>query len=187
MIVSPRGIGGAFPGTSDPTGNVVHETQRFLEACPIARSLVLALARPMRALLYQWCPLRKVRPCPQCRLLLRRLPAMRMRVQRPAQGEHGVLTLNTHSFHASACSRTASTNSNCEIFGTTARGGGPQRVTPTSRTMYQLISQSFPAALKWNGSPGLTSESFELRRISAVRRPSSASISVSRVTSTVQV
>ncbi|MCD6054922.1 MAG: hypothetical protein K0Q96_2114, partial [Rubrobacteraceae bacterium] len=31
----------------------MHETHRFLEACLIASSLVLALAKPMRALLYQ--------------------------------------------------------------------------------------------------------------------------------------
>ena len=36
-----------------------------------------------------------------------------------------------------ACSRTASTNSDYEISGIMELGGGPQRVTPTSRTMYQ--------------------------------------------------
>ena len=51
--MSPRGIGGAFSGTSDPTCNLVHETHRFLEACLIARFLVMPLAPPKRALLYQ--------------------------------------------------------------------------------------------------------------------------------------
>ena len=34
------------------------------------------------------------------------------------------------------------------ISGIKALGGGPHLVTPTSRTMYQLMSQSFPGAFR---------------------------------------
>ncbi len=33
--------------------------------------------------------------------------------------------------------------------------GGPRSARPSSRSAYQLISQSLPACSKWKGSPGL--------------------------------